>query len=1368
MTSGVEERLIKLGGVIAVDKEPYGIGLDIGTSSIGWSVVDMNGRIKRVKGQTGLGVRLFEEGQAAAERRGYRTTRRRLSRRRWRLRLLREIFDEPISAIDASFFARQKASNVSPKDTKLVTTYRLFSDQSDGEFYEKYPTIYHLRQALMTEHRQFDLREIYLAIHHIVKYRGNFLRSGNPQKFQPGKLDFNERFTRINQAWLGVFDELAPQLPEEDLEDVTAIILDTTRSRLDRQRDLVKQLMKMTGNQKSWKPVLTAFCKAILGLKAQVYLVLGLDVAKEDQKSLTFSLADIEDHRDDLAALMDEKQTALLEKLVDLQAAIQLTEIMPDGKGFSESMVQSYVNHKEHLCWLKKYATAQTDEQRRTKVLLAYDHYIDGNDKGKAETTGDFYNELRRLLKGDTSELAQKMMNAIELEKFMPKQRTKGNGVIPYQVHQQELDAIIENQKDYYPFLAAPNPVVEDRREQPYKLDELVHFRVPYYVGPMITAEEQAKTAAGQFAWMVRKEPGDITVWNFDKKVDRVASATNFIARMKTTDTYLIGEDVLPLQSLIYQRFMVLNELNGIRVNGERLRRDQKQRLYNQVFKTRRTVSIKAIQENLVNHGDVDKRPVIEGLADPKNFNSSLSTYQDLKAILSTAVDDPKRQVDIEKIVNWSTVFEDQRIFKDKLQEIGWLTDTQRNRLSAKRYRGWGRLSARLLTEIQDAQGQSIMDQLWQTQHTFMQIVHEPDYAAAITAINAAGFKDQTLETTIDELYTSPQNKKALRQIVAVVRDIQAARHGQVPSRIFIEAARGAMDNPQRTRRRQKQLTDLFADRAKEIVSQTVTEELKDQIAGKAKFTDRLLLYFLQNGRDMYTGEKLNIDRLSQYDIDHILPQSLIKDDSLDNRVLVQQRINRDKNDSFAADLYASKMQGTWELWRSAGLVSARKLRHLLMRADEINKYATGFVNRQLVETRQVIKLTTDVLSSLYDPEKTQLISVKAALSHQLRTELKLPKLRELNDYHHALDAYLAARIGTYLLKRYPKLERFFVYGQYKVAPQLDLRRFNFIHDLVSDKQVINPDTGELLWDREADIKYLEHLNGLKHLLVTHEVFEDHGALFDQTIYPARKAQNKKLIPTKQGRDTAIYGGYSGQNTAYLAIVKVHDKVDYLKVMAVPIRVVSEVNQQRKLGLAAEKAYLKKLFLPQFTKKSGTIDFEVVRPHVYLQQRIEDEVYGEVHQFALRSSTYYRNLQQLWLPLSSQQVLLKKDAKDGELTRVFDQICEQAQRYFSLYERNNFRQALQNSRSQFVALPTTNVIDDHGKLVQVGKREIISRLMRGLHANAERKDLKVIGIKTSFGLLQEGNGIRLGLAAKMIMESPTGLFKREVRIDPES
>lgn len=36
----------------------------------------------------------------------------------------------------------------------------------------------------------------------------------------------------------------------------------------------------------------------------------------------------------------------------------------------------------------------------------------------------------------------------------------------------------------------------------------------------------------------------------------------------------------------------------------------------------------------------------------------------------------------------------------------------------------------------------------------------------------------------------------------------------------------------------------------------------------------------------MYTGDELDIDHLSDYDIDHIIPQAFIKDDSIDNRVL--------------------------------------------------------------------------------------------------------------------------------------------------------------------------------------------------------------------------------------------------------------------------------------------------------------------------------------------------------------------------------------------------------------------------------------------------------------------------------------------------
>ncbi|WP_416353197.1 hypothetical protein ACNAN0_10155 [Agrilactobacillus fermenti] len=55
-------------------KRPYTLGLDIGTSSVGFAAIDAQYVPMRAKGKTVIGVRLFREGDTAAERRQFRTT----------------------------------------------------------------------------------------------------------------------------------------------------------------------------------------------------------------------------------------------------------------------------------------------------------------------------------------------------------------------------------------------------------------------------------------------------------------------------------------------------------------------------------------------------------------------------------------------------------------------------------------------------------------------------------------------------------------------------------------------------------------------------------------------------------------------------------------------------------------------------------------------------------------------------------------------------------------------------------------------------------------------------------------------------------------------------------------------------------------------------------------------------------------------------------------------------------------------------------------------------------------------------------------------------------------------------------------------
>ena len=63
-----------------------------------------------------------------------------------------------------------------------------------------------------------------------------------------------------------------------------------------------------------------------------------------------------------------------------------------------------------------------------------------------------------------------------------------------------------------------------------------------------------------------------------------------------------------------------------------------------------------------------------------------------------------------------------------------------------------------------------------------------------------------------------------------------------------------------------------------------------------------------------------------------------------------------------------------------------------------------GFINRQLVETRQISKHVANILKKLYP--KSNIIYLHANLSSDYREKFKLYKFREINDYHHAHDAY--------------------------------------------------------------------------------------------------------------------------------------------------------------------------------------------------------------------------------------------------------------------------------------------------------------------------------------------------------------------------
>lgn len=136
----------------------------------------------------------------------------------------------------------------------------------------------------------------------------------------------------------------------------------------------------------------------------------------------------------------------------------------------------------------------------------------------------------------------------------------------------------------------------------------------------------------------------------------------------------------------------------------------------------------------------------------------------------------------------------------------------------------------------------------------------------------------------------------------------------------------------------------------------------------------------------MYSGHPLDFDKVisgQEYDIDHILPQAVIKDDSLDNRVLTTKALNNDVKSKGVPCKMFNGMHSFWKNLYDKGFISRRKFNNLTTNPENIDKYKMkGFVNRQLVETRQIIKLVANVLNDKYQNDDVDIIEVRAELTH--------------------------------------------------------------------------------------------------------------------------------------------------------------------------------------------------------------------------------------------------------------------------------------------------------------------------------------------------------------------------------------------------
>ena len=153
-----------------------------------------------------------------------------------------------------------------------------------------------------------------------------------------------------------------------------------------------------------------------------------------------------------------------------------------------------------------------------------------------------------------------------------------------------------------------------------------------------------------------------------------------------------------------------------------------------------------------------------------------------------------------------------------------------------------------------------------------------------------------------------------------------------------------------------------------------------------------MYLYYLQNGKCLYSGKGLEIENLSLYEVDHIIPRSYIKDDSLDNKALVLKEENQRKSDNFLLkDEIINKQMEWWKSLLDNDMMTQIKYYKLIRRKMfETDDDREKFVKRQLVETRQITKYVTNLLKNEY--KDTDIYSLRAELTRDFRDKYKIYK----------------------------------------------------------------------------------------------------------------------------------------------------------------------------------------------------------------------------------------------------------------------------------------------------------------------------------------------------------------------------------------
>ena len=1256
-------------------RKGYYIGIDMGSASLGIAATDTNYNILKINGRDMIDVHLFEEGQTAKKRRLNRSARRMLNHKKKRIRFLKEAFKDLVGKACLE---------------ELENSYKRGFPRA--EYMKPYKTMSHLRWKLIEDESIDDPKLYFVALLHIFKHRGHFYQSAGSETEERTFCEKWENLVKLTPALSGISADKAKD-----------ILTDRSLKRKEKVQEL-KDLCDIDKKDK----VTPAVIRALAGNSVNLF-TLYPDLEKpDDETKISFSFREFDAKEEEIRKIMPDNPH--FELLKDIHDSSVLYSIMQDYTYLSKARVALYEKHEKDLTRLKKlYKTVFGNEAYkhmfRSAASGTYSAYAGSlNSSGKkvrnisSTTSEELYKTIRKDIEkyladhptvaSETKEEMEYILSETEKENFLPKQMIALNSVIPNSLHRKEAEIILAHAEKHFPELLKKNEYGLTVSEQ---ILAYLTFRMPYYIGPL----------KGKRSWAVWKEKGPVHPWNLEDRIDVNATIERWINDLIRECTYMVGEKVVPGQSLLWEKYSLLNELNKLKVDGEPVSVELKQELFHEVFLKRSMVKKEHLFNYLKEKKLVTDISQISGIKD--KFDNVLANHRKFISVMKG-----ENKELFEEIIYFNTVFgEAKNLYYKKIQSIESLDEKTKKQLKRMNCKGWGKLSKAFLTyqgtDKETGEIVSIIDVLWNTNMNLNEILYSDRYT--FHEILENNKKTITLDN-LDDYYLSGPVKRTIHVAIRMIKKY-VEMIGYPPTKIFIETTRSDQEKGVATKTIAENLrkaVDNFPDEKEKKYWKNLIDaaEQDGSIRNKKK-----RLFIMQLGKDIYTGESIRLKDLDDpmlYDVDHIIPQSKKKDDSIiNNKVLTRKPINQNEKKDFYPIPEKLIQHDLWDKLHKLGLMSDEKFRRLENRKPLTDKQRAEFIARQVVFAGQSSNAFAKIVEAMYPDSKV--VYCKPGNVSDFRKQFDLPKVRMVNQDHHAHDAYLNIVVGNVYHTKFTDNPLNFV----KTGEHYHL---NKVFDFSVERN------GETAWEKgeNGTIKTVRKALYESEINYSFMTVCRTGALSKVNASSADVAKPESYLPRKRVfKDVQKYGGYKDIANSHMMIVEYEKKGKREKEMfGVPI--IYKDMDPTAYCLNILQLENPKVVCPKI-KLFSTFVYKDTGYQVLLSGKSGNA-------FAVRSATPLRlSIEDMKYAKNIEKYTEgkgKNHVTEEDNLRLYDNVYDEIKR---IGVSGTLYSVMENGRDKFISLSVekqVEVLDQIFQLTQVG--------------NAVKADLTLIGGKKNVGL----------------------------------